>query len=132
MHLCSAADVDLDTTGTPAGLTLATSMVRLSSYADSFSTIIGSATLQYADDIDPSTMELFELDGSTWLPFSTPATTVLDTSNMTATAGYSFAGDFDEADGIVLAGFAVQTPEPASALIAAVAFAGLAKRRSRR
>ncbi|CAN5575261.1 hypothetical protein BH09PLA1_BH09PLA1_03140 [soil metagenome] len=116
IHLGSAADVDLETISTPFGLELATSMVRLSPYADSFSTVIGAATLEYSSAIDPSTLALYELDGSTWLPFSTPGSTVINTADMTATAGFAFTGNFDEAAGIVLAGFAVPTPEPTMAL----------------
>lgn len=111
LHLCSAADIDLELIGTPAPeLTLATSMVRLSSYADSFAHVIGSASLQYSSAIDPSTISLYELDGNTWIPFSTPGSTIINLTDMTATADFSFAGDFDEASGVVVAGFGVPKP----------------------
>ncbi|MBC8105114.1 MAG: hypothetical protein H7Z14_00870 [Anaerolineae bacterium] len=135
MHLASAADVDLESIGTPApGLELATSMVRLSSYADTFSTVIGAATLEYSSAIDPATLAFYELDGSTWIPFSTPGSTVINTSDLTATAGFAFEGAFDEASGIVLAGFAVQVPEPTTALplIGAVTLLMRRKQRAQR
>jgi hypothetical protein len=129
MHLCAESDVDLDTIGTPApGLSLATLMVSLSPYADSFSSILGSATLEYSGAVDPATLALYELVGSTWVPFSTPGTTTINSADLTATADFAFTGNFDEADGIVLAGFAVAVPEPTTALFGVVAFAWLGRR----
>lgn len=127
LHLCVASDVDVTA---PAGLDLATSVMRLSPYADSFNTISGNASLDYVEGIDPDTIELYELVGGQWVPFSTSLTRTLDLVNRQIAADFSFAGAFDESDGAIVAGFGVEIPEPSfPALFACAGAAALGRRR---
>jgi hypothetical protein len=129
LHVCAAADVDASPPD--SGLQLATSVMRLSPYGGGFDEIAGNATLQYADDVDPASLQLYELVGSQWVQFSSPLTLSIDPIARTVSSDFLFAGAFDEADGVVVAGFA-NVPEPGLLAPALLIFAGAARKTSAR
>lgn len=109
LHLCAASDVAV--TPPSPDLQLATSVLRISPYADAFSGVAGSASLEYVDGLDLNTLSLYRLEAGFWLPFAGVGGTQIDEAQQLASADFNFAGSFNEASGAVIAGFA-RVPEP--------------------